>query len=186
MDRNLVFLRLLNDLLGKSTFSRRLHELTGLPLIHLDLIWWKPDQTHISRAEFDGILAELTAGERWIIEGDYSRTYEARLRACDTVIFLDYDEETCIGGLRQRVGQKRPDIPWVEETLDPELVGFARSFRENSRPKLLALLENYPDKRQIVFRTRAEADAWLTRREASAAGKVPESNNPVDREEAFP
>ena len=90
---------------GKSTFARRLHELTELPLYHLDLIWWKPDRTHISREEFDQKLAAMTQEEKWIIEGDYSRTYEPRVRACDTVIFLDYDEQTCIRGLLQRVGQ---------------------------------------------------------------------------------
>ena len=33
---------------GKSTFSRELAARTGLPLIHLDNIWWRPDQTHIT------------------------------------------------------------------------------------------------------------------------------------------
>ena len=44
---------------GKSTFSRKLHEKTNLPLIHLDNIWWKPDRTHISRDEFDHKLEEI-------------------------------------------------------------------------------------------------------------------------------
>ena len=38
---------------GKSTFAKRLQVCTGLPLIHLDNIWWKPDRTHISREERD-------------------------------------------------------------------------------------------------------------------------------------
>lgn len=33
---------------GKSTFSRQLHRLTGLPLYHLDLLWHKPDRTNVS------------------------------------------------------------------------------------------------------------------------------------------
>ena len=41
---------------GKSTLARELHRLTGLPLIHLDNVWWKEDRTHISREEFDGRL----------------------------------------------------------------------------------------------------------------------------------
>lgn len=146
---------------GKSTFSHRLQGLTGLPLVHLDMVWWKSDMTHIPREEFDRRLAELTAGERWIIEGDYSRTYEARLRPCDTVVFLDYDEETCMDGLRTRVGQKRSDIPWVEQRLEQELVDAVFRYRQDARPKLLALLEKYPEKRRLIFHTRAEADAWL-------------------------
>lgn len=146
---------------GKSTLARRLHERTGLPLYHLDLIWWKPDQTHISREEFDRQLAAIVQEEQWIIEGDYSRTYEPRICACDTVIFLDYDEQTCIRGLMQRVGQKRPDIHWVEEKLEPELVDYACSFREERRTKLLDSLARHRDKQIITFQTREQADAWL-------------------------
>ncbi len=146
---------------GKSTFARRLHERTGLPLVHLDMVWWRPDQTHISREEFDRRLEELTQGERWILDGDYSRTYELRIRACDTVVVLDYSEETCLRGLARRVGQKRPDIPWVEERLEPELVAGVRRWRQDCRPKLTALLAKYPEKRTVFFRTREQADAWL-------------------------
>ncbi len=64
-------------------------------------------------------------------------------------------------GLRQRVGQKRSDIPWVERRLEQELVDIVYSYRQEKRPKLLSLLEQYPEKRVLVFHTRAEADAWL-------------------------
>ena len=72
---------------GKSTLSRELRDITGLPLFHLDNIWWKPDRSHISREEFDRKLDEILLTDRWILDGDYSRTYETRFRACDTVIF---------------------------------------------------------------------------------------------------
>lgn len=146
---------------GKSTLARKLQERTGLPLVHLDMIFWRPDGTHISREAFDRRLDELLRGEGWIIDGNYSRTYAVKIRACDTVIFLDYDEETCMGGLIQRIGQRRPDIPWVEERLEPELVEMVQSFRQESRPKLLEILEQYPDKQLIRFSDREEAEAWL-------------------------
>ncbi|MBO4419073.1 MAG: adenylate kinase [Oscillospiraceae bacterium] len=147
---------------GKSVFARRLREKTGLPLIHLDNIWWKPDRTHISRVEFDRRLAEILAGESWILDGNYSRTYEPRIQACDTVIFLDYSEETCMRGITERVGEDRPDIPWTEQTLDPELVELVRTFRSDARPRLLALLAQYPEKRVVSFRSRDKAEAWLS------------------------
>ncbi len=147
---------------GKSVFARRLQEKTGLPLIHLDNIWWKPDRTHISRAEFDRRLAEIVRGDAWILDGNYSRTYEPRIRACDTVIFLDYSEDTCMQGITERVGEDRPDMPWTEQALDPELVELVRSFQSEARPKLLALLEQFPDKQVVTFRSRAEAEAWLS------------------------
>ena len=148
---------------GKSTFARRLQEKTGLPLIHLDNVWWRADGTHISRDAFDRALAERLRGERWIIDGDYSRTVEVRLRSCDTVIFLDYPEAVCMDGIRARVGQPRPDMPWTETTLDPELVAQVQNYRRDNRPTVLALLQKYSEKQAIVFTDRAQADRWLSR-----------------------
>ncbi len=146
---------------GKSTFARALAAKTGLPLVHLDNVWWRADGTHIPREEFDRALDGLLRGEQWIMDGDYSRTYEVRIRACDTIIFLDYPEAVCMAGIRARVGQKRPDIPWTESTLDPELVSLVQNYRRDNRPTVLALLQKYPDKQAIVFTDRAQADRWL-------------------------
>ncbi len=147
---------------GKSTFARALAARTGLPLVHLDTVWWRADGTHIPREEFDRALDGLLAGERWIMDGDYSRTYEVRVRACDTVIFLDYPEEVCMAGIVARVGQNRPDMPWTESTLDPELVAMVKNFATDNRPVLLSLFQKYPEKQVITFTSREEADRWLS------------------------
>ena len=146
---------------GKSTFARKLHDRTGLPLYPLDNIWWKPDRTHITREAFDAALAEILAKPAWIVDGNYSRTVEMRIAACDTVIFLDFDEQTCMDGIVSRVGENRPDMPWTEQTLDPELVALVKSFRTEQRPAILALLDRYADREIHVFATRDEAEQWL-------------------------
>lgn len=74
---------------GKTTFAERLSARTGLPLFYLDAIWHKPDRTHIARAEYDQRLTEILAQEEWIIDGNYSRTIESRIRMCDTVFLFD-------------------------------------------------------------------------------------------------
>ncbi|MBO4919136.1 MAG: glycerol-3-phosphate acyltransferase [Erysipelotrichaceae bacterium] len=146
---------------GKSTFSRKLQELTGLPLIHLDNVWWKPDRTHISREEFDQKLEEILKEESWILDGDYSRTYETRIQACDTVVFLDYGEKECMEGISERIGQERSDIPWTEEIEDPKLIEMVHNYVTTQRPVVLELLRKYPKKQKIIFRTRRQADTWL-------------------------
>ena len=146
---------------GKSTFAKKLHQATGLPLIHLDNIWWKADRTHISRDEFDQELAKICARDSWILDGDYSRTYETRIAACDTVIFLDYGEEVCMQGIIGRVGQDRGDIPWIEHELDPELVEMVKSYEKENKSVLLELFKKYPDKNVIIFHSREEAERWL-------------------------
>lgn len=146
---------------GKSTFACKLHRLTGIPLIHLDNIWWNADRTHCSREAFDRRLEEVMREDRWILDGDYSRTYEPRIRACDVIVFLDYMEEECMRGITERVGKTREDIPWTEQTLDPELVAMVKSYRTKNRPVLQKLLEQYSEKQQLVFENREQAEEWL-------------------------
>ena len=146
---------------GKSTFARKLHNATGLPLYHLDNVWWRPDRTHITREEFDARLAEIVSRDRWIIDGDYSRTYEKRIAACDTVIFLDFGEEICLKGIAERIGKERADIPWTEDRPDPELEELVRKYGKDNKPKLMELFGRYPEKRVITFGSRPEADHWL-------------------------
>lgn len=149
---------------GKSTFSKTLHEQTGLPLFHLDNLWWNEDRSHISRDEFDKKLETILAKDKWIIDGDYSRTYEMRIRSCDTIIFLDFSEKQCMEGIINRVGKTRTDIPWVENQLDPELVELVRNYNGKNRPVLYSLIEKYPDKKVIIFNTREQAQNWLSKR----------------------
>ncbi|MBQ9543832.1 MAG: adenylate kinase, partial [Clostridia bacterium] len=125
---------------GKSTFSLKLAALTGLPLFHLDNIWWKSDGTHIPREEFDRILSEILKKDKWIIDGFYSRTLERRIVSCDTVVFCDLDLDTCLEGIGERVGKARPDMPWIEKSPDPELEELVRDFHKDGRGAVLSLL----------------------------------------------
>ena len=148
---------------GKSTFAGKLRDVTGLPLYHLDNLFWKADKSHISRDEFDARLQEYMQGDCWIIDGDYSRTYEMRIAACDTVIFLDYGEEVCMQGITERVGKDREDMPWTEDELDPELVEMVQHYETQNKPMLLELFKKYPEKNVITFSSRDEALEWLVR-----------------------
>ena len=146
---------------GKSTFSRALRDRVGLPLYHLDAIYWRDDRTHLSREEFYPLMQKIIAREEWIMDGNYNSTLEWRISACDLLIFLDYPAEVCLEGVRARRGQKRSDMPWVEEGDDQEFLEFIRAFETESKPRILELIGGYPDKAVVVFRTREEADRYL-------------------------
>ena len=103
---------------GKSVFSRKLRDATGLSLYYLDMIWHKPDGTNISREEFDKQLDSIISRDSWIIDGNYQRTLETRIKACDTVFLFDLPTEICIEGALSRIGKKREDMPWFENELD--------------------------------------------------------------------
>lgn len=149
---------------GKTTFAEKLRDKTGLPLFYLDAIWHKADRTHISRDEFDARLAEILALDSWIIDGNYSRTVEKRIAACDTVILFDLPVEVCIQGAVSRLGKKRSDMPWVDTELDPWLKSEIESFGSKNLPEIYRLLEKYGEGKEIViFKSRADADEFLSR-----------------------
>jgi adenylate kinase family enzyme len=146
---------------GKTTFAVKLHELTGIPLYHLDAVWHKPDKTHIPREEFDERIAEIFAEPEWIIDGNYGRTLEIRLQQCDTVFLYDLPTEICIRGATERIGKGRYDMPWIETEFDPEFRKFIEEFPQSALPKIYDLLEKYRDKNITVFRSHAESDEFL-------------------------
>jgi adenylate kinase family enzyme len=146
---------------GKSTLSRRLREITGLPLFYLDMIFHKEDRTTVSREEFDERLNEILVDDKWIIDGNYLRTMEVRVERADTVIWLDYPTSLCLEGIKERKGKKREDMPWVEIEFDEEFIEFVKGFNEHSRPKIIEILEKYRDKSIYVFTSREETEEFL-------------------------
>lgn len=146
---------------GKSTFAHELTKKTGLPLYHLDMMYWNPDRTTKPKEEFRAALRETVKLPEWIIDGNYGSTLELRMEACDTVIFLDYPPEVCLSGIEERRGKPRADMPWVETEPDLEFIEFVRKYNEESRPKVIGLLEKYKNKIIIIFTSRSEADNYL-------------------------
>jgi len=146
---------------GKSTFSRALHAITGIPLYHLDRMFWNADKTTVKKSDFLERLSVVLEKDEWIVDGNYNSTMELRLAACDTVIFLDYSVEVCLDGIRERWGKPRSDLPWVETEEDVEFIEYIKNFREQSRPQIIELLEKYSYKDIFMFTERAQADVLL-------------------------
>lgn len=147
---------------GKTTFAIKLAERTGIPLFHLDAIWHRPDRTHITREEFDALMPEILAGDSWIIDGNYSRTVEGRIKAADTVILFDLPTEVCLAGAVARLGKERYDMPWMDTELDPRLRIEIEEFPLKNLPRIYELLEKHKADREIViFKSREDADRLL-------------------------
>lgn len=147
---------------GKSTFSRTLHELTGLPLYHLDLLYWNSDKTTVRKEVFIERLQDVIALDKWIIDGNYGSTMEMRIKECDTVFFLDFPVEVCIDGIQQRQGKPRPDMPWIETEDDNEFIEFIKNYNSQSRPKVLELLKKYDKKDIVIFKSRKDIDDYIS------------------------
>ena len=148
---------------GKTTFAEKLRDKTKIPLFYLDAIWHKPDKTHISREDFDARLSEILALDFWIIDGNYSRTIERRISACDTVFLFDLPTEACLEGAISRLGKGRYDMPWIDTELDLRLKQEIEEFPIKNLPTIYALIDKYREGKTIViFKSREEADKFLT------------------------
>ena len=148
---------------GKSVFSRALSAATGLPLCHLDLLYWGADGKTVPKAVFREKLRQELNKEAWIIDGNYRSTMELRMQACDTVFFLDYPQEVCIEGIMSRNGKPRPDMPCITpEVEDAEFMEAVKRYNTRNRPEVLELLDRYSDKNIIIFKSRNEADEFLS------------------------
>ena len=150
---------------GKSTFSRKLRDKTGLPLYYLDMIYHNPDRTTVGREEFDEKLSHILALGQWIIDGNYQRTLPMRFERCTDVFMFDLPAEQCLKGAEARIGQAREDMPWVEDEFDPEFRQYILDFQRDQIPGIYDLIEKYKDSRAItIFRSREEADGWIKSR----------------------
>ena len=147
---------------GKTTLARKLSCKLNLPLVHLDVLNWRDHWQPVSTEEFDALLLQEVRKEAWIIDGNYNRTIEIRLKHCDTVFLFDLQTEVCIEGAMNRLGKKRYDLPWIEKEINPSFKQLIMEFPYKSLPIIYKLLEKYKDGREIIiFKSREDADVYL-------------------------
>lgn len=147
---------------GKSTFARILSDKTHLPLYYLDMLWHKADRTTVDRNVFDDKLKEIVLRDKWIIDGNYGRTLEMRIQACETIFLLDFPVEECLAGAESRIGKQRVDMPWIETEFDDEFRQWIIDFPKNELSIVYELLDRYKSKKNIyVFHSRVDIDDYL-------------------------
>lgn len=128
---------------GKSTLAVRLGEITGLPVIELDKIFWRPGLVATSRDHWVVVQQRLVAEEGWIIDGDLgpADVVDIRLRAADTILFLDFSLRCC-GWRAIRRSRERADF-WR----------WLLAYRWQSRPILMQAIANPTVKADLhIFR----------------------------------
>jgi hypothetical protein len=155
---------------GKSTFSLALAEKTGLPLIHLDVHYWKPGWERPSDDEWRDRQRELLAGDDWIIDGNYNETLAQRLERTDTVVFLDTQWWLCasrafVRGIRAPAGEMPPGcVDSVSRRLRDEWGGIGRIWHNRRSDPATArseILQHGSHATVYVLRNRREASTFL-------------------------
>jgi adenylate kinase family enzyme len=152
---------------GKSTFARELAARTGLPLVHLDLHYWKPGWTPTPPVEWTESVRALARGDRWIIDGNYAGTFAIRGARCDAVVFFDLPRLVCLAGVvrrRLRSGlAARPDLPaGCSDRLDWNFMRWIWDFPRDTRPRILDTIAALgPEIELVTIRRRSHARAVL-------------------------
>jgi adenylate kinase family enzyme len=151
---------------GKSTLARSLGEKTGLPVIHLDKLFWKPGWVSLSREEFDLLHQGAIEQEKWIIDGNFDRTMAQRMDRCDAVIYLDFSRWACVKGVLKRIittyGTVRPDMgEGCPERFSLEFLVWVWNFNKNKRENIYNLLNQHPDKEVHILKNRRSARKFL-------------------------
>lgn len=150
---------------GKSFLSKELSTITGLPLIHLDVEYWRPNWEKTPKEEWVKKQTDLISKEKWIIDGNYNGTIELRYKVADLIIFLDINRFICLISALKRHGTKRTDLPqYLEEKLDFEFIQFCKwiwSFSKMGRQTIMELHKKYPDKPFLIFKSRRKLQKML-------------------------
>ena len=152
---------------GKSTFAAQLGRRLGIPVIHLDRIYWKPGWTPTPAADWRAAQAAALARADWIVDGNYGGTLDLRLRAVDVVVFFDVPRRTAIAGALRRWIRHRGtavQAPGCPERLDLIFLRWIWRYPRDSRPRVLAALRDHASAAEvIVVRSRRDAAAALER-----------------------
>ena len=150
---------------GKSTLARKLAARTGLPIFHLDQLYWKPGWVEPDRKEWSDQVAWLASQPRWIIEGNYGGTLQLRLVRADTVIDLDLPGWLCLVRVVRRSlaswGRVRPDMgAGCPERPNWEFFSYTATFPWRGRRRIAERMQGFGG-RYIRVRSSAEADRLL-------------------------
>jgi len=152
---------------GKTTFARRLAARTGLPLIHLDALFWRPGWDPTPADEWHAKVEELVRREAWIMDGNYGGTLDIRLAACDAVVFLDIPRLVCLWRVLRRQlqhgGRSRAELPaGCPERLSWEFVKWIWTYPARRRGSILQRLSGLQNgKRVFVLRSSRDMDGFL-------------------------
>lgn len=151
---------------GKSTLARQLGEKLKLPVVHLDRLFWKPGWVQVSQEEFDALLQEELSKEKWIMDGNYSRTMSQRVEKCDTIIYMDFSRMACLRGVLKRfltnIGKSRPDMgAGCPEKIDLEFLKWIWNYNKTKKESNYRILNEATHAETIVLKNRRMVKMFL-------------------------
>jgi adenylate kinase family enzyme len=158
---------------GKSTLARRLGDKLALPVIVLDAVYWRPGWVECPQREFREAVARLAATPEWVMDGNYSLTYDLRMPIADAVVWLDLPRWTCMRRVLLRTacgyGRTRDSMtPGCPERFDMDFLRYVWDFHARYRPQIVAALEEFAGRARLYrLESRKESEQFLAMIERS-------------------
>ncbi|MBP0725228.1 topology modulation protein [Bacillus sp. RG28] len=155
---------------GKSTFARRLSDIIKINVYHLDTMYWKPGWIETSLDEFRSVQKKVVENRQWIIEGNYTNTYEVRIEKADTIIYLELPLYVCLYRVFKRffqhIGKTRPDMTiGCDEKLDWKFIKFILTTYKNRkivmRERLDYFLKKDAQNKIVILKSKKEIQDYL-------------------------
>ncbi len=150
---------------GKTTLAMKLKDIYNLPAVFLDSFYRLPNWVMRDPKERDAMILEEAKKPEWIIDGTFIDTLEERVKVADLIIFLDFKTSVQLWGIIKRyfsnLGKEKPDMPGCKEKLNPSFISYVATYNKERRKYLIEILEKYPDKKVLQFKTREELNSWI-------------------------
>jgi adenylate kinase family enzyme len=164
---------------GKSWLGRQLAELLGVPVIHLDRLYWKAGWVATPDPEWQAIQAREAERESWIADGIQEGRIGASLwlDEADTIVFMDASPLTSVWRVTRRrlKAADGPEMPADCEPAPfykafPRFLSFLRHYRRLVRPEVLADLARREQGQQVaILRTKEDVQRFLASVKAHGA-----------------
>ena len=152
---------------GKSTLGERLGRILGVPIIHLDKYYWKPNWVYTPEDEWRAKVKNLISSDSWVMDGNYTSTLRLRASAADTIIFIDIPRRLSYFRIFSRFlrfrGRTRPDLSEdCPEKIDWDFIKWIWDYPRTRRPAILRFLEKQKSMKNVfVLQGQREVEAFL-------------------------
>jgi adenylate kinase family enzyme len=138
---------------GKSTFASELSRRTGLLVVHLDHLYWKPGWVETPSDEWRVVQEKRLTADKWIVDGNYSGSFDVRFRRTDTIIVLAPSRWRCLSRVLKRTITNHGRSVQAEgcpERIDLKFLKWVWRYQHNSRPLLDIAIHEYGGGSRLV------------------------------------
>lgn len=134
---------------GKSTFAFALSKKLNLPLYHLDKYFFEGKWKQRNYQEFLNDQQSIVNQDRWIVDGNQTKSFEMRYSKADLVLYFNYPRWLCYVRVFKRLFDKNSAIDdrakGCREAVRLDLLKYMWSFEKRVAGKIDELREKYPN-----------------------------------------